>query len=637
MGKFSDFAKKIKQHIVQHYFFVGSGKLVEPTSKNKKNKLKEKFKLVAVFSDGKKRYLLRTNNFFRQAKLIDIDNKRSVKKLLWGKSKKEFPSMKYWKNVRFFKINSKEYYLSYQTVSQKKKTFNLLFSTDLRVWRKNKVDQKNKEVFIVYGGLKKSKYLIFKGEKFIKAIISESLTEIKQNFSVILKSREGHFDEKSIVPAVAMKHNEGILLFYYGKDKKNKLSIGAVLLDKKNPQNILWRTDLSLWREPEDKIFFPLGITKQKGVYTFYGKDKENVFFATILPPIFFAKEETRKIFKTHPSLERINTNPILFPNKKNKWESSAVFNPAAAYIDGRVHLIYRAIGETGISVLGYTSSDDGINFFRKSKNPVYIPSEKFEFRIDDKKNKSFSFPYMSGGGWGGCEDPRISIIEDKAYLTYVAFNGVCPPGVAITSIKVKDFLTKHWDWKTPRLISPPGEIHKNWVVFPEKINGKYAILHSISPFIMIEYLDSLDEEGIVIKSYHNSHSDDRRWDNIMRGVGAPPIRTEYGWLIFYHAMDRRDPNRYKVGAMILDYKNPKKILYRSLQPVLEPDADYENNGFKSGVVYVCGAIVKEEKIFVYYGGADKVVCVACASLKDFLQSLVKSPELVFLKKVIMI
>jgi len=88
---------------------------------------------------------------------------------------------------------------------------------------------------------------------------------------------------------------------------------------------------------------------------------------------------------------------------------------------------------------------------------------------------------------------------------------------------------------------------------------------------------------------------------------------------------------------MILDYKNPKKILYRSLQPVLEPDADYENNGFKSGVVYVCGAIVKEEKIFVYYGGADKVVCVACASLKDFLQSLVKSPELVFLKKVIMI
>ena len=409
------------------------------------------------------------------------------------------------------------------------------------------------------------------------------------------------------------------------------------MLDKKNPQNVLWRADLPLWREPEDKIFFPLGITKQKGVYTFYGKDENDVFFATDLPPIFFAKEETKNFFGVHPSLERINTNPVLLPDKKNKWESSAVFNPAAAYIDGRVHLIYRAIGETGISVLGYASSDDGINFSRKSKNPVYIPSEKFEFRIDDKKNKSFSFPYMSGGGWGGCEDPRISIIEDKAYLTYVAFNGVCPPGVAITSIKVKDFLTKHWDWKTPRLISPPGEIHKNWVVFPEKINGKYAILHSISPFIMIEYLDSLDEEGVVIKSYHNSRSDDRRWDNIMRGVGAPPIKTEYGWLIFYHAMDRRDPNRYKVGAMILDYKNPKKILYRSLQPVLEPDADYENNGFKSGVVYVCGAIIKEDKIFVYYGGADKVVCVASASLKDFLQPLVKSPEMVFLKKVIMI
>ena len=83
-----------------------------------------------------------------------------------------------------------------------------------------------------------------------------------------------------------------------------------------------------------------------------------------------------------------------------------------------------------------------------------------------------------------------------------------------------------------------------------------------------------------------------------------------------------RDPNRYKVGAMILDLHDPTRVLYRSKAPVLEPDAYYENNGFKAGVVYSCGAVVKEGELYVYYGGADSVVCVAMANLDKFLEKL---------------
>jgi predicted GH43/DUF377 family glycosyl hydrolase len=174
-------------------------------------------------------------------------------------------------------------------------------------------------------------------------------------------------------------------------------------------------------------------------------------------------------------------------------------------------------------------------------------------------------------------------------------------------------------------MISPAGEIHKNWVLFPEKINGKFAILHSISPKLLIDYVDDLsdfDEEETVIRSKYSRISDTGAWDSWIRGAGPPPLKTKDGWLLFYHAMDIRDPNRYKLGAMLLDLNDPTKIIYRSRTPVLEPDFYYENNGFKAGVIYSCGAIIKEGELYVYYGGADSVVCVAMANLEKFLHEL---------------
>jgi predicted GH43/DUF377 family glycosyl hydrolase len=273
-------------------------------------------------------------------------------------------------------------------------------------------------------------------------------------------------------------------------------------------------------------------------------------------------------------------------------------------------------VGHSGMSVFGYASSRDGFNIDERLDQPAYVPTEPFEFIGTGKP--TFSYPYMSGGGWGGCEDPRLTQIEDDIYLTYTAFNGCHAPGVALSSIKVSDFLKKIWKWKKPILLSKPGEIQK--------------ILHSINPEITIDYFDDLSSAEMAINSVYNTKGKEYHWDNLVRGAAAPPIKTEFGWLVLYHAMDRKDPKHYqpgywnKVGAILLDYNEPEKIISRYHKPILEATEHYEREGCKPGVVYVCGSIIKEEKLYVYYGGADSVSCVATMPLKEFLLSLVNSP-----------
>ncbi len=349
-------------------------------------------------------------------------------------------------------------------------------------------------------------------------------------------------------------------------------------------------------------------------------------------------KIATKKAVKQVPILERHENNPIISPNADNHWESKYTFNPAATYNNGKVHLIYRAIGKDDVSVLGYASSADGINIDERLLHPVFFKGQ------DSLRKKSIiQIPYSSGGGWnGGCEDPRLTVIDETVYLLYTAFDGWGSLRMAMATISLDDFLNKRFNWSQSVYISKPGEVHKNWVIFPEKINGKFALLHSVSPKILIEYVDSLDELGRdkYVKSFYGSRdaSDDKeapQWDSWVRGAGPPPIKTKHGWLLLYHAMSDKDPNRYKLGAMILDVKDPSKVLYRSNKPILEPDEWYENEGFKWGVVYSCGAVVVDGQLFVYYGGADTVVCVARADLDKFLEQLISNSEPVLKKKLI--
>ena len=151
----------------------------------------------------------------------------------------------------------------------------------------------------------------------------------------------------------------------------------------------------------------------------------------------------------------------------------------------------------------------------------------------------------------------------------------------------------------------------------------------------MEDYFDNFNElDGKnFIHSVYNSNalwSSPSKW---IRGVGPTPIKTKYGWLVLYHGIEKKDPNRYKLWAMILDSKEPTKVLYDSKDPILEPDESYENEGYKSGVVYSCGTVVKNGILFVYYGGADKVSCLATADLDSFLKELVRTGGVKLKKK----
>ena len=148
--------------------------------------------------------------------------------------------------------------------------------------------------------------------------------------------------------------------------------------------------------------------------------------------------------------------------------------------------------------------------------------------------------------------------------------------------------------------------------------------MHSISPRIQIDYIDDINElrHGLkVIKSEFGARVPRAEWDTWPRGVGAPPVKTDDGWLVFYHATDKHEPHKYKLGVMLLDLQNPEKILARATQPVLTPDIWYENDS-KPGVVYVCGAVIVDGNLYVYYGGGDRHVCVAHMPVQKLLNWL---------------
>ncbi len=326
-------------------------------------------------------------------------------------------------------------------------------------------------------------------------------------------------------------------------------------------------------------------------------------------------------------SLTRSGYNPILSPHPDQTWENAAVFNPAALCDGQSVHLLYRALGGDGVSRIGYASSNDGIHFTRFA-TPSFSMGAPSRPKFQNPFAGSFRYNtdlYASGGGWGGSEDPRAVAIDGRIYMTFSVFENWESIRMAVTSMSLDDFRTGEWCWAPHFFISPAQETHKNWVLFPEKIHGKFALLHALTPGVLIDYTDSLEEwSRHPVRSNSERSGRDGRWDAFVRGAAAPPIKTEHGWLLLYHGMNPSEGPGYNVGAMLLDLDDPTKILYRSDAPILQPQAWYEND-WKPGVVYASGAIVKDGTLFVYYGGGDKHVGVATAPFDEFLHALMKN------------
>lgn len=292
--------------------------------------------------------------------------------------------------------------------------------------------------------------------------------------------------------------------------------------------------------------------------------------------------------------LKRVDENPILKPSD-NLWENLLVFNPGAIVKDNMAYLIYRATGKNdNISRFGLATSYDGIHF------------------------KRFNEPLYSGNGWEfetfGIEDPRVVCIDKTYYLSYTAVSedleAEINPGWRDQIVKIPHIaLSSTRDFKNfvNYGIIIPNFIGKDSSLFPRKINGKFALLYRTGDgktfFSMSSVVTAWQEKTFVFEQRPNS------WDSFRTGIGAPPIETEKGWLLFYHGVD--DKNVYRLGIMFLDIDDPTKVLYRSPEPVFEPETDYEKYGFIPNVVFTCGAIERDGQYYVYYGAADQTIGVA--------------------------
>jgi len=419
--------------------------------------------------------------------------------------------------------------------------------------------------------------------------------------------------------APPLKTKEGWLLLYaYIQNYfsgKPVFGIEAALLDLKNPLKIIATTKAPLLTPEEyyeliglvPNVVFPSGALIEKNqIRLYYGAADTTVCLATLNLPALL-----KKLLQKEKSIKalRAKNNPILAPIPEHPWEAKSALNPAALYLNGKVHLIYRAESFDCTSVLGYATSADGLHIDYRAPEPIYTPRESFEQKL-------------TPGGNSGCEDPRLTKLGDKIYMLYTAFDGHNPPRVALTWILEKDFLKQNWVWSKPVLISPPNIDDKDACLFPEKINGQYFIIHRSGIDIDSAFSPTLNFNGKTwIDEYRWISPRAGMWDSRKIGVAAPPIKTKKGWVLFYHGISE-DDGFYRVGAVLLDLKDPTKIIARSDEPIFEPETDYEMNGQVSNVVFPCGVLLIKDKFFLYYGGADRVVGVATIDKEELLEHL---------------
>ena len=252
----------------------------------------------------------------------------------------------------------------------------------------------------------------------------------------------------------------------------------------------------------------------------------------------------------------------------------------------------------TSISHLRIARSSDGIHF-DVDASPALAPENACE-----------SF---------GIEDPRITFLDGTYWINYTA---VSEHGIATALASTTDFraFVRHG------IIFPPP--NRDVTVFPRKIDGRYMALHRPMP-------EGLGRHAIWAASSPDmlSWGDHRfvasaregSWDDVKVGGGAVPflvrIGNEDAWLAIYHGVTGSPPT-YALGALLLDSRHPSKVLARSRDPILRPEAPYEREGFFGSVVFTCGALVEDGVVRIYYGAADGVTAVADLPLDEILAGL---------------
>ena len=298
--------------------------------------------------------------------------------------------------------------------------------------------------------------------------------------------------------------------------------------------------------------------------------------------------------------LQRHSANPILLPDPTSDWECYNVFNPAVIHHNGLFHMLYRAQGLDWVSRIGYAVSLDGVQWNRL-RQPIFSPTDGADSR--------------------GLEDPRVTEIDGAFYMCYTAYGsdflGSGEPthsGGGVTPMVARSENLLTWERLGAIVL---GEDNKDHVLFPRKIDGRFAAFHRRRPDIWIAYSTDLvswrekDMARIFGPRINNW------WDSKSVGSNGVPIETDKGWLHIYHAYD--DAHVYHLGVCLLDLEDPSRVIARPREPLLQPEEIWEIRGDVNNVVFSCANPVVNGTVFVYYGGADHVIGLATCQLSDLL------------------
>ncbi|MGM0125672.1 beta-1,2-mannobiose phosphorylase/1,2-beta-oligomannan phosphorylase [Enterococcus sp. AZ194] len=348
--------------------------------------------------------------------------------------------------------------------------------------------------------------------------------------------------------------------------------------------------------------------------------------------------------------IERFKENPLVTPKEvkplHDGYEVIGAFNGGVAKYQDEILLLLR-VAERPISedpdiikapvydletktmeVLSFNRNDDSYDFedprmIRKKDKLdgfAYLTSLSYiriarsrdghNFTIDDE---AFLYPFNEYQTYG-IEDARCTQIGDTYYIN---FSSVSPVGVCDSLISTKDFQSYE---DLGNIFAPEN---KDVLIFPEKINNKYYALHRPSLKSIGNYDIWIASSPDLISWGNHQHLlgvREESWDSGRIGGGLVPIKTEQGWLVIYHGATAE--HRYCMGAALLDLEDPTRVIARSQQPIMEPEATYEKNGFFGDVVFGCGGIQEKDQLTMYYGVADTSMAGCTLSIKDILQQL---------------
>ena len=353
------------------------------------------------------------------------------------------------------------------------------------------------------------------------------------------------------------------------------------------------------------------------------------------------------------PTLKRLETHCMLTPVELEpsdpRMRVAGAFNPGVAEHDGEVVLLVRVVEEAVEQREGYASSprvdaatgELGLDWLDVNQldmsdprvylhKPTNINRLRFisHFRVfyskDGKTVDRAGVRVTPQGPYEifGIEDPRITRLGDVYYITYVA---VSDRGICTCMMSTRDFQT----FERHGVILPPD--NKDVILFPEKIRGRYVMLHRPmpslrfnTPQIWLAYSDDLIHWG----GHHRLLGGDSASSDRIGG-GAAPVRTDRGWLTIYHGNERLPVGEggalrvcYTGGALMLDLDDPSKLLAQTHEPIITPTEPYETHGFVNNVIFPTAVLERDDRYLVYCGAADENISVIAYDKAALLATL---------------